>query len=139
MIKVKQHLRADKKMLRQFGVVLAIGLPLMFGLVLPWLFKENAFVWHKWPFVAGAVFAFLAVILPKILIAAYVPWMILADILGFINTRIILGLIYYLIFTPVAIIMKIVKHDPMSRTLDRNGNTYRVINENLHNDLEKPF
>ena len=37
---------ADKKELRQFGLVFATGITLIFGLFLPWLFEHP---WPLWP------------------------------------------------------------------------------------------
>lgn len=41
-----------------------------------------------------------------------------AHILGWVNTRIILTLVYFLVFTPVALIFKLIGKDPMNRRFE---------------------
>ena len=45
----------------------------------------------------------------------YKVWMKFAHALGWVNTRIILTLVYLLIMTPLALIFKVVGKDPMNR------------------------
>ena len=47
----------------------------------------------------------------------YKAWMKFAHLLGWVNTRIILTLVYFLIMTPLALIFKVVGKDPMNRKL----------------------
>jgi hypothetical protein len=46
--------------------------------------------------------------------------------LGWINTRIILALIYYLLFTPAALLMKLFGRDPLKRKLEPETPTYWI-------------
>ena len=48
----------------------------------------------------------------------YRGWMKLAHVLGWVNTRIILSLVYFLIVTPLALIFKVIGKDPMCRKFD---------------------
>lgn len=41
-----------------------------------------------------------------------------AHALGWVNTRIILTVVYLLVFTPVALIFKLIGKDPMERRFD---------------------
>ena len=47
-----------------------------------------------------------------------------AFVLGWINTRLILGIFFYLILTPVGLIMRLFGRDPLHRKLDRKATTY---------------
>lgn len=42
-------------------------------------------------------------------------WMGLAGILGYINSRILLSLLYYMVFTPVGLVRRLMGRDPMQR------------------------
>ena len=75
---------------------------------------------------SGALTA-AAVLIPQALKYVHRVWMMLGNILGWINTRIILGLIYYVIITPIRFAMKLAGHDPMNRKLDSGTKTYRVL------------
>ncbi|MDO8446171.1 MAG: SxtJ family membrane protein [Deltaproteobacteria bacterium] len=58
----------------------------------------------------------------------YAGWMKFAHILGWVNTRIILTLVYLIIFTPLALIFRLIGKDPMDRRLEK-GNSYWVKRE----------
>jgi hypothetical protein len=49
------------------------------------------------------------------------------QVLGAINTKIILGIIYYFLITPMGLSMRLLGKDPMHRTLTQGTNTYRVV------------
>lgn len=60
--------------------------------------------------------------------AIYKGWMKFAHVLGWVNTRIILTLVYFLIFTPLATIFRLIGKDPMERQLEE-GNSYWIKRE----------
>lgn len=64
----------------------------------------------------------------KLLKAFYKSWMKFAHALGWVNTRIILTVVYLLVFTPVALIFKVIGKDPMERKIEK-GNSYWVKRE----------
>jgi hypothetical protein len=45
----------------------------------------------------------------------YRAWMRAAGVLGYINSRIILSAVFYLIFTPVRIVTRLLGRDPLNR------------------------
>jgi hypothetical protein len=73
------------------------------------------------------VFAVTALIIPSILRPVHRVWMMLGNVLGAINSKIILGLIYYVVVTPVRVLMTLFGHDPMHRKFDKATQTYRVL------------
>lgn len=54
----------------------------------------------------------------KLLKAFYKAWMKFAHALGWVNTRIILSLVYFIIFTPMALFFRVIGKDPMERRLE---------------------
>jgi hypothetical protein len=44
-------------------------------------------------------------------------WMKLADALAWFNTRLLLGLVYYLVMTPIGLLMRLLGRDPLDRRL----------------------
>lgn len=56
--------------------------------------------------VLGIIILGIAWLCPRLLYWPYRGWMALGGVLGFINTRIILALIYFLIFTPIAFVRR---------------------------------
>jgi hypothetical protein len=53
-------------------------------------------------------------------------WMTAGNFLGWINSKIILTALYYVVVTPVRLVMTAAGHDSMNRKFDRTTNTYRV-------------
>jgi hypothetical protein len=66
--------------------------------------------------------------------------MIFALALNWINTRIILGLVFFTMFLTISIILKLVRKDPMKRSFDKNISSYReIVNEQSYKHMEKPY
>jgi hypothetical protein len=127
----------DRRELRNFGLVFAGGLVVFFGLLLPWLFERP---WPLWPWIGAGMFAGTGLLLPGMLRPVFYVWMKLGHVLGWINTRIILGLVFFIVFAPVALMLRIFGKDPLHRKLDNEAGTYRVPSEKLPRErMEKPF
>ena len=63
----------------------------------------------------------------------------IGHVLGWINTRIILGLVFFVMFAPIALLFRVFGRDPMVRRLDDNP-SYRKPSHHLPRDrIEKPF
>ena len=77
---------------------------------------------------AGAAGCLLlpAAVLPRSLTWIYKGWMLLGHVLGWINTRIILGFIFYVLVTPTGIVRRWLGKDPMGRRLRPDLDSYRV-------------
>jgi hypothetical protein len=66
---------------------------------------------------------------PRSLTHVYRLWMRLGEGLGWINTRLILGVVFYLLFTPLGLYMRLRGKDPMRRTLAPEAESYRVVRQ----------
>ena len=73
------------------------------------------------------VFAVAAVLFPHLLQYVHRVWMPLGNILGWINSRIILSVVFYIVVTPVRFVMTMAGNDPMNRKFDPKTDTYRVV------------
>src|SRR5687768_14599537 len=70
----------------------------------------------------AAFFAVLAFLAPAILTPIHRWWMKLAEVLGWINTRLILIVVYYLLVTPIGVVMRLFGRSPLA--IDRKAKTY---------------
>ena len=61
---------------------------------------------------------------PKLLKPLYVFWMKLAFVLSWVNTRLILFLMFYLIFTPIGLIIKALRIDLLETKINKEEKTY---------------
>ena len=127
----------DKAGLRKFGITTGVIVCLLFGLLLPWLFSHGL---PLWPWIVALILWLWAALLPTTLRPVYKGWMRVGMVLGFINTRIILFILFYLIFLPVGLVMKLFGNDPMARRLQKQQDSYRVIGRERNNThFERPY
>ncbi len=111
------------KDLKQFGLLVG-GVFSVIGLW-PFIFRSESP--RLWALVLGGVLILLGGIAPQSLRQVHAGWMKIGHVLGAINTKIILGLIYYLLIVPMGIMMRLLGKDSMHRTLDSHVNTYRIV------------
>jgi hypothetical protein len=119
-----QH-EVTPKQLRSFGLLVG-GIFALIGL---WPLIWRGEDLRLWAMIATAILVLPAVVYPMSLKLIYRGWMAIGDVLGRINTRIILSIIFYGVFTPVAMVMRLRGKDPMRRGWDPNLESYREVRE----------
>jgi len=67
----------------------------------------------------------LGLVRPSSLVPVKKAWMGFASILGWVNTRIILGLLFYLVLTPISILARFFR-DPLDRKLHDGRDSYWI-------------
>ena len=72
----------------------------------------------------AAYFGIGAALLPPILRPFHAVWMRFAFALGWFNTRLLLGLVYAVLVTPMALLGRLLRRDGLARRLDRTGSSY---------------
>ncbi len=129
--------RLDSRGLRNFALTTAGVIIVLFALIFPWLFNLK---WPLWPWVLSIILVLWGILAPQSLEPVYKNWMRFGFFMNQITTPIILGLLFYLVITPIALIMKIFNRDMMQTGLDKNRDSYRV-NSTIRDkkDMEKPF
>ena len=125
----------QKKKLKEFGVILGIGIPLFWGFLIPLIFGHY---FKLWTFYLGLLFLLLGFIKPNLLNIPYKIWMKLGLYLGWINSRIILSIIFFVILLPISLIMKCFKYDPL-KIKKRNLKTFREKRYSSNIDLKRIF
>ena len=127
----------DIKELRNFGLLTGGILAGIFGLALPLLLYRSINIWC-WGI--GGVLLLAGIAFPTQLKPLHTVWMQVGHILGWINTRIILGIFFFCILLPAGIIMRIAGHDPMRRKFEPDAETYRIPAKiPANNHFERPF
>ncbi len=129
--------KLNQKELRDFGLLTGTIVAVLFGLLLPWLKGHSL---PSWPWIIAVVLGFLAVLAPMTLKPVYQVWMRIGLVLGWVNTRLILGIVFYGLLMPMAMIMRLLNRDPMARKLEVNLPTYRLPSQRkTRESMEKPF
>lgn len=121
--------RPTEKQVRESVLVIAIGFAVLYFLAhKPWM----AFV----ALIVASAGLFIPVLAEWITIA----WLKLAHLLGWINGRILLSVIFFLVLTPIALLRRAMKRDPM-RTMDREAASHWTVRDHTYApaDIEKPW
>ena len=125
----------SKKQLREFGLLIGFGFPILIGWLLPLFFGHQFRTWTLWIGLPGLLIGLTA---PRLLHHPYKGWMALGHFLGWINSHIILGLVFILVLQPIAYIMRITGYYPLRRR-SKGEKTYRENRKNHHTDLNRIF
>ena len=56
----------------------------------------------------------------------YVGWMDASWPMGWVFSHVLLGVTYYLVITPIGLILRLLGKDPMRRRFDREAKTYWI-------------
>lgn len=107
--------------IRKFGVLFAVVSSLV-ALLLWW--KESP-AW-RWVLLGIPFFLGTGYLAQPILKPLYIGWMKFAFALGWLNTRILLTVFYYLVITPIGLVIRLTGKDLLSRKLDRNAPSYWI-------------
>ncbi|MDP8259608.1 MAG: SxtJ family membrane protein [Candidatus Gygaella obscura] len=111
----------SKNSLRKFSFVMTLAL-LVISLI---VFLKRDYLAKELILLAG-LFLAVGIFKPLLLKPVYYAWMKLACVLCWINTRLILGLLFFLIFTPIGLLLRLFKKDLLERKIDKNQNSYWI-------------
>jgi len=76
---------------------------------------------HAWYWIAAAVaVAVVTTIYPRAWLPVLRVWMPVAHVLGWINTRLLLGAVFFIMIVPMAMLVRVFRHDPL-RLRGRRG------------------
>ncbi|MDD4979721.1 MAG: SxtJ family membrane protein [Candidatus Omnitrophica bacterium] len=114
-----EKLKLDKNNLKKFGITMGIAF-FIIALLLVIRHKHNSLP----VFLISAIFFIFAFTLQVLLKSVYIFWMKLAYVLSWINTRLILLIMFYLILTPIGLIMKLFKVDLLYLKTDKKRQSY---------------
>lgn len=64
---------------------------------------------------AGLSLLVMGLFLPPLARRFHLAWMALAGVLGYVNSRVLLFLLFYLLFTPYGLISRLFRRDPLNR------------------------
>jgi predicted membrane protein len=127
----------DAKGLRKFGLTTGAIVAGLFGLFFPWIMDKSIPVW---PWIILAILLIWSLVAPASLGPVYRVWMKFGLLLSGVMTPLIMGILFYLLFTPIATLMRLAGRDPLRRRFDETARSYRIESEKIsRNDLERPF
>jgi len=127
----------DRKGLRSFGITTGVIVAVLFGLFFPWLLSRSLPVW---PWILCGTLSVWGLVAPISLRPVYRIWMRFGLLMSRITTPIILGFVFYVVITPIALIRGVLGKDSMARDIDHEAASYRVASRKTPiKNLERPF
>ena len=127
--------KISKKKLQEFGILIGFAFPILIGWILPSLSGHGFRSWTLWIGIPGLI---LGIIEPGLLYYPYKWWIALGHALGWVNSHIILGLVFIIVLQPISYIMYLRRYDPLKRQREK-GNTYREKRKNYNIDFTRIF
>ncbi len=106
------HPPASVRELRSFGLLVGGILAAIGGW---WLFRGRFPVAAPVLLGVGALLFLLGAAVPKALAVPHRGWMTLAEGLGWVMTRVILSVVFYLVVTPIGVVRRLTGADPLRR------------------------
>jgi hypothetical protein len=132
-----KNIKGDKSDWRKFGITMGIILALM-GFYLLWK-KKN---YSEYVFLLTAAFFISGLVIPSALKYVYKVWMAISVIMGFIMTRVIMVIIFYMIVTPVSFVASIIGKNFLDMKIDKTAKSYWMVREKVQkekSDYERQF
>lgn len=113
--------RERRRELRKFGLVVGGILLAMAAL---WILRHRHPLAARINLAIGGALVVGGVLAPTLLAPLHRVWMALAGALGWFNSRVLLGFVFYVLLAPIGLVLRLLGRDPLSRHFDRKRTTY---------------
>jgi len=121
MIEVKKHF--TERELLWFGPLMALFVGII-GAIAIRRYDTPSFAYGLW--VLTALLIMLYYLIPSMRKPTYMAWIYAVMPIGWLVSHVLLTAIYYLLLTPVGLLMKLCQYDPMNREFNRDSQTYWI-------------
>jgi hypothetical protein len=125
--------RATRKELRQFGLFVGA----VFTVIGLWPLVFRGEPLRLWAIGIGSLLIVCGGVLPSVLAPIHKGWMWVGHILGWINTRILLGIVFYALVTPIGIVVRLMGKNTMRKGFAESSTTYRIARSPRHHSHMK--
>ena len=137
MLEEIKNIQSNKGDLRKFSILIGF---IFFILGCFLFFKEQAS--FKYFFTIGITLFFTGITIPVVLKPIYWMWMFIATIFGWFMTRLILSILYYIVITPIGLILKLFGKEILDLKISNHETSYwnlRDSSKEKIQDYEKQF
>ena len=137
MIEEIKNIKSTKSDFRKFGVTIGVFLMVVAGFLF-WRGRESFEVL----LISGLILCVLGLTIPVILKPIYWVWMVFATILGWIMTRVILSLLFYVVITPIGVFSRLFGNQFLELKWDKSKDSYwnpRTTKQQNNEDYESQF
>lgn len=129
---------SSPRQLRKFALAMAVPLALIGGFL---LWRERTY--YRYFFIASGLFVCPGLLIPVILTPLHKTWMAFSIITGWFMTRLILCVLFFIVLTPMALLLRLLGKDLLNTKFDRTASqTYWLPRDNAdarNRDYTKQF
>ena len=119
---------------RNFGLVFFI----IFLIVSLWPLTYEGPI-RIWTVIISLVFLILGLMNSKLLTPLNKLWFKFGTILGVIVVPVVMGVVFFLVVTPIGLVMKIMGRDLLNKKYDKKKRTYWIKRETLIGTMKRQF
>ena len=120
MVSLEEVLSPKPRVLRQFGILLAL-----FSVAMgTWIFLSQGSSWKLALCIGGAGLGALGSAKPQVLKPLFVTWMLFIFPLAWLSSHVLLGMLYFGIFTPVGLLLRFRGRDVLKKVPENNQQSY---------------
>ena len=119
---------------RSFGLLFFI----VFLIISLWPLKSQGDL-RLWSFILSLVFLVLGVLNSKFLTPLNKLWFRFGILLGSIATPIVIGIVYFLVLTPIGVFMRFLGKDLLRMSKVKNKSTYWIKRDKQQSRMKKQF
>ena len=121
-----KNIDSSPRQLRKFALAMALPLALI-GAILLW--RERSY--YKYFFIASALFICPGLLIPVVLTPLHKVWMTFSIIMGWFMTRLVLCVLFFVVLTPIALLLRLLGKDLLNTKFDRTASqTYWLPRDN---------
>lgn len=132
-----KNISRGTKDLRKFGIILGIFFGLLGGL---FLWREKDYYYYF--FILSGAFMVLGLAAPVLLKPIHKIWMTLSIFMGWLMTRVILIVLFYLVVTPISILGKCFNKNFLELKINKTMDSYWIkknVSKFQRRNYEKQF
>jgi|TARA_B000000532_G_C18491699_1_gene244828 hypothetical protein len=118
---------------RSFGIVFFV---VFFIISIYPLINDNPI--RLWSLILSLIFLILGLINSKILTPLNIIWMKFGMYLGIFISPIVMGIVFFLVVTPIGIIMKILRKDLLNLRMNKE-NSYWIEKDKIKSNMKNQF
>lgn len=132
-----KKIESSPKKLREFGFLVG-GVLCVLGILLWWRGRGS----YPYFFLPGILLVAAGAVSPSVLKPFQKAWMSLAILMGWVMTRVLLSVLFYLTLTPIGLILRLTGKDLLDQKLEPEKQSYwkiRPQTPRTPSDYEKQF
>jgi len=110
----------------------------IFLVVSLWPLLNNGNI-RVWGIVVALIFVTIAFKKPLILSSFYKIWVRFGEVIGGVISKVIMMILFYVMFTPISFVLKLLGKDLLNKKIDKNASTYWVTRETQPGSLKNQY